>query len=235
MAKGAPRTTRSVSRKSTLLGGVAAAAGQTTGAKSTTTKLAGSRRASFELFGLDFMVDDALGVWLIEVNENPFLGAQNTWHASLVEGMVDRMMSLAVDPHLPPCVDARGAPRAPRVEAVVDAGERVRKMSGGVFQRIFSAAEEIALSEAQDVPHSLSPRRQKVKTNLTNRDFTRAENVAARLAAEARGEATPLSDAHRPDLNSHPDSARQVESSTDTAVDAMKVCFIYRYILNEFC
>ena len=32
---------------------------------------------SFELFGYDFMIDEDFRVWLIEVNENPYLGVPN--------------------------------------------------------------------------------------------------------------------------------------------------------------
>jgi hypothetical protein len=37
-------------------------------------------RCSFELFGYDFMLDEDLRAWLIEVNTNPYLGVQNPWH-----------------------------------------------------------------------------------------------------------------------------------------------------------
>ena len=36
-------------------------------------KLKNSRSCCFELFGYDFIIDEDLGVWLIEVNTNPCL------------------------------------------------------------------------------------------------------------------------------------------------------------------
>jgi len=45
-------------------------------------------RNCFELFGYDFLVDEDMRVWLLEVNTNPYLGAQNDWHASLLPAMV---------------------------------------------------------------------------------------------------------------------------------------------------
>lgn len=34
---------------------------------------------SFELFGYDFMIDEDFRVWLIEVNDNPYLGIANKY------------------------------------------------------------------------------------------------------------------------------------------------------------
>ncbi len=31
----------------------------------------------FELFGYDFMIDEDFRTWLIEINDNPYLGAPN--------------------------------------------------------------------------------------------------------------------------------------------------------------
>ena len=56
------------------------------------------KRKSFELFGYDFMVDDDLRPWLIEVNTNPYLGGQNVWHGELVECMIEDMVRTVVDP-----------------------------------------------------------------------------------------------------------------------------------------
>lgn len=66
------------------------------------------KRSAFELFGYDFMIEDTGGgdrggpplrPWLLEVNSNPFLGVQNERHGRLVEGMVEDMLRVAVDPH----------------------------------------------------------------------------------------------------------------------------------------
>lgn len=35
------------------------------------------RKNMFELFGYDFMIDEDLRTWLIEVNTNPYLGTPN--------------------------------------------------------------------------------------------------------------------------------------------------------------
>lgn len=35
------------------------------------------RRFSFELLGYDFLIDEDFRLWLLEVNNNPFLGHQN--------------------------------------------------------------------------------------------------------------------------------------------------------------
>lgn len=35
------------------------------------------RKHIFELFGFDFLLDEDLRLWLIEINTNPFLGTPN--------------------------------------------------------------------------------------------------------------------------------------------------------------
>ena len=106
-------------------------------------------RSCFELYGLDFLIDEALSVWLIEVNENPYLGTQNKWHASLVERMVDSLVSLAVDPRLP-------SRAALRVEPVADSGA---ELGQGTFQKIFSAADEVGAVLAAKLAASITPMR----------------------------------------------------------------------------
>ena len=49
---------------------------------------ASGREHTFELFGYDFLVDEDFKVWLLEVNTNPYLGAQNKWHAALLPNLV---------------------------------------------------------------------------------------------------------------------------------------------------
>lgn len=47
---------------------------------------------SFELFGYDFLIDEDLRVWLIEVNVNPYLGIPNDFIADLLPKMVDSFL-----------------------------------------------------------------------------------------------------------------------------------------------
>jgi hypothetical protein len=43
----------------------------------------GKRKNCFELLGFDFLVDEDFRVWLIEVNNNPHLGAPNGFMENL--------------------------------------------------------------------------------------------------------------------------------------------------------
>eukprot|EP01017_Pseudomicrothorax_dubius_P029577 TRINITY_DN3604_c0_g1_i1.p1 TRINITY_DN3604_c0_g1~~TRINITY_DN3604_c0_g1_i1.p1 ORF type:complete len:720 (+),score=168.57 TRINITY_DN3604_c0_g1_i1:850-3009(+) len=63
------------------------------------------RRNCFELFGYDFLVDEDLRTWLIEVNTNPYLGIPNDYIRELLPRMIDDMLALTVDPLYPPKVD----------------------------------------------------------------------------------------------------------------------------------
>jgi tubulin---tyrosine ligase len=60
------------------------------------------RKNVFELFGYDFLIDEDMRTWLIEVNTNPHLGTQNKYMEKLVPEMLTDMISLVVDPILPP-------------------------------------------------------------------------------------------------------------------------------------
>ena len=48
------------------------------------------------------MVDEALKVWLLEVNSNPFLGTQSPRHGALVSRMIEDAHRIAVDTVFPP-------------------------------------------------------------------------------------------------------------------------------------
>lgn len=37
------------------------------------------RKNIFELFGYDFLIDEDMRLWLIEVNTNPYIGTPNTF------------------------------------------------------------------------------------------------------------------------------------------------------------
>ena len=79
------------------------------------------RRDSFEVYGLDLVLDERLQPWLIEVNESPNLGA----HASsLKEGMLQPMLTSLVDIVVGQRFTdgAHGKPAAPPVRTV---GQRV--------------------------------------------------------------------------------------------------------------
>ena len=48
----------------------------------------------FELLGYDFMIDEDFRVWMIEVNENPYLGIPNDFINQLLPKMLDDMVEL---------------------------------------------------------------------------------------------------------------------------------------------
>lgn len=56
----------------------------------------------FELFGFDFLVDEDLRTWLIECNNNPYLGVPNDFIKKLLPKMLNQLFYLALDPHFPP-------------------------------------------------------------------------------------------------------------------------------------
>ncbi len=58
----------------------------------------------FELLGYDFMIDEDLRVWLIEVNTNPYLGVPNAFIRELLPQMLDDMFSLVLDQTYPSMV-----------------------------------------------------------------------------------------------------------------------------------
>ena len=61
-----------------------------------------NRKNVFELLGYDFMIDEDLRTWLIEVNTNPYIGVPNDYIAGLLDDMLDDMLSIVVDPLFPP-------------------------------------------------------------------------------------------------------------------------------------
>ena len=58
----------------------------------------GKRKACFELLGYDFLVDEDFRLWLLEVNQNPYLGTPNQYISTLMPQMIKDMMNLVVDP-----------------------------------------------------------------------------------------------------------------------------------------
>jgi tubulin---tyrosine ligase len=54
-------------------------------------------RASFEIFGFDFIVDSDYRTWLIEVNTNPDLSTSSSVLKKLVPRMVNDALKLTID------------------------------------------------------------------------------------------------------------------------------------------
>jgi len=60
------------------------------------------RNCSFELFGYDFMIDEDMNPWLIEVNTNPCLELASPYLSRLIPSMLENAIKVAVDPIFPP-------------------------------------------------------------------------------------------------------------------------------------
>ena len=60
------------------------------------------RHHSFEVFGYDFMIDEDLKVWLLEVNTNPCLELSSPYLSRLIPTMLENALKIAVDPLFPP-------------------------------------------------------------------------------------------------------------------------------------
>jgi len=63
---------------------------------------ANRKASSFEIYGYDFMIDEDLNVWLIEVNTNPCFELSSPYLARLIPAMVENALKIAVDPIFPP-------------------------------------------------------------------------------------------------------------------------------------
>jgi hypothetical protein len=69
------------------------------------------RRGCFELFGYDFIIDEDLNTWLIEVNTNPCLEESSRILAKLIPRMVEDMLKLSVDTYFSDFNPKRVAPK----------------------------------------------------------------------------------------------------------------------------
>ena len=57
------------------------------------------RQNCFELLGYDFMIDEDLRTWLIEVNTNPYLGVPNKFIEGLLPKMINDLLKINLDPY----------------------------------------------------------------------------------------------------------------------------------------
>lgn len=60
------------------------------------------KQYTFELFGLDFMLDNELKPFLIEANSNPCLETSGVILGKLIPEVIDNVLMTAVDPIFPP-------------------------------------------------------------------------------------------------------------------------------------
>ena len=60
----------------------------------------GDRRNCFELLGFDFMIDEDLRTWLIEINTNPYLGVANKFIEGLLPKMLNDLFMINLDPYV---------------------------------------------------------------------------------------------------------------------------------------
>ena len=54
------------------------------------------RQNVFQLIGFDFLIDEDLRVWLIEVNDHPYLGIPNEFIKELLDRMVRDLLEIAL-------------------------------------------------------------------------------------------------------------------------------------------
>mmetsp|Transcript_6421 Transcript_6421/g.5518 ORF Transcript_6421/g.5518 Transcript_6421/m.5518 type:complete len:137 (-) Transcript_6421:29-439(-) len=55
------------------------------------------KNSSFEIFGFDFIVDEKLKIWLLEVNTNPCFEESSQLLSELLPRMIDDALKLTID------------------------------------------------------------------------------------------------------------------------------------------
>lgn len=56
----------------------------------------------FQIFGLDYMLDEDMKIWLLEVNDNPSLDINCLLLDHVIRIVIEQAIRIAVDPLLPP-------------------------------------------------------------------------------------------------------------------------------------
>ena len=56
-----------------------------------------NKRQCFEVFGFDFLIDEDMRTWLIEINTNPYLGTPSPDLEKMVPSMINDCLKLTVD------------------------------------------------------------------------------------------------------------------------------------------
>lgn len=68
--------------------------------------IGGSRKPGlFEIFGLDFMIDESFKPWLIEINTNPCLETSCPVLERVIPNLLEDTLKLCLDPLFPPPTD----------------------------------------------------------------------------------------------------------------------------------
>jgi len=66
-----------------------------------------ARKYCFEIYGYDFMIDEDLKPWLIEVNTNPCLEESSALLKQLIPRLLDDAFKLTLDVLYPPIRDIK--------------------------------------------------------------------------------------------------------------------------------